>query len=777
MNTLGDRDLLLARWSVAPLLALFALAGVRATTPIVTMPGFDVDPMISSVPSIGLGPTAAFAIDLAAIATSGVLLALLAAAGHRPRWIETLVLTLASVSLLWHGSLAPSAALDHLLLGATWAAAGWCAVAVSVASRIEVCRRLALMVSVGIVACIAMRCAAQYFWEHPQTVREFESQKDRILASNGWLPGSPSARLFERRLLDPAPLGWFGLTNVVATFAAAALVLACGLLAGAWRRVDRAGQFASLVAATIAGALLIACGSKGAFAAAGLGVALVGLTAFRPMSSRLGVAVLLALPVGVLLAIALRAMLGETLSERSLLFRAQYLEAAARIITAHPFVGVGPAGFKDAYLLAKNPLSPEEVLSPHNLFADFTAALGLGGVALSMFWWRLAASAGVQHSAVIERPPAVPDAVCLRLGALTLAVVVVVGAAIEREIATPESALIRIGGLLLSAGGAWWIFRTPEPDLRLARVGVSAAILSHCMVEVTPVQSQAAMLVGIWLACQSGTEPLRSARSSSAGATTVRAVPGLLALALAAAGCMLLRDLERWEDSLRAGAARLAGPVLAWQSLESLPSEPALRDRILRDIRSEVQLQGIETAGGVDPLRTGVLTWKRRAAEESFEDLLSAIARQPTHPDTRQAASRLALSIASLEPALGADPTPWLERAESIAADATRLHLKQAPAWAWLSVVRRRVSEMHPGADRRTWLLAALEARERASQLDPFSPVHAENAARLAMLAELPDRAAAFARRALELDEGYRLDPLRQFDPSTRAWLEKVAGR
>ena len=52
-----------------------------------------------------------------------------------------------------------------------------------------------------------------------------------------------------------------------------------------------------------------------------------------------------------------------------------------RVFGDHALTGVGPDGFQQAYLFAKNPLSPEEVSSPHSILFDWLSTLGVAGLA------------------------------------------------------------------------------------------------------------------------------------------------------------------------------------------------------------------------------------------------------------------------------------------------------------------------------------------------------------------------------------------------------------
>src|SRR5690606_35332276 len=126
--------------------------------------------------------------------------------------------------------------------------------------------------------------------------------------------------------------------------------------------------------------------SKGGLEALGLGVVVVGAQVWmhRRGSRRQARAAGWLMPGAVaapIVAVVVRGLIGERLGERSLLFRWFYWQGASRIATDHPVAGVGPAGFQEAYLSARPPLSVEEVTSPHGLPFDWWATLGLFGLA------------------------------------------------------------------------------------------------------------------------------------------------------------------------------------------------------------------------------------------------------------------------------------------------------------------------------------------------------------------------------------------------------------
>ncbi|HQR39835.1 MAG TPA: hypothetical protein PLF26_15715, partial [Blastocatellia bacterium] len=77
---------------------------------------------------------------------------------------------------------------------------------------------------ISVAAVLAFRGIEQVFIEHPGTVENFKRNRDAILAAQGWPPDSAMARGYERRLMQAEATGWFGLSNVYASFAAASSV-------------------------------------------------------------------------------------------------------------------------------------------------------------------------------------------------------------------------------------------------------------------------------------------------------------------------------------------------------------------------------------------------------------------------------------------------------------------------------------------------------------------------------------------------------------------------
>jgi hypothetical protein len=161
---------------------------------------------------------------------------------------------------------------------------------------------------------------------------------------------------------------------------------------------------------------------------------------------------------------------------------------------------------------------------------------------------------------------------------------------------------------------------------------------------------------------------------------------------------------------------------------------------------------------------------------ESLADLIRAIGTEPTHFDTREAASHLALALGALEHAMKLPEGVHFQSGLQIAEDATSGPLHHAGSWAWLSVAQKGIAELstRPG-EKQSHLRAALHACEMAAHFDPWNPLHAVNGARLGALLGDPDAARSWAARALELDANMRLDPLRRLETSERLEMERLA--
>jgi hypothetical protein len=424
------------RWAGA--MGIASIAVMRCVVTFAPRILFDVDPAIDPTPLPGLGPGGSLVLDCLLLAMSGC--GLLGEVLSR-RGIDWRLLTLALIPapvMLWHGA---HDALD-LWRGSTWLAAAVACAAVAHLGRDRALRAVLIALIVSVLVPIALRGASQSAltagtWsaqgpEYADTLAEFEANRDLFFADRGWTPDAPAAQIYERRLRQPDPRGWFPTTNIFASMMAFGLVLFVGLAVASWRNhVSRSWLIGLGLGAMVTVGGLLMSRSKGAALASIAGLALLFVplagAAFRALLARRGGLVAVALVAATLLGVVFRgAVLPESwLGDKSLLFRWHYLVGAGRVVTDQPLTGVGPDGFQAAYTAVRVPRSPEEVASAHSMFADALAMLGASGaawigLALILVWrsGRLGAGPGAAPVPISPRLPLLAAAIVACLGLL-----------------------------------------------------------------------------------------------------------------------------------------------------------------------------------------------------------------------------------------------------------------------------------------------------------------------------------------------------------------------
>ncbi|MEQ8769680.1 MAG: O-antigen ligase family protein [Phycisphaerales bacterium] len=747
-------------WIAAALIALAAL--VRAGVTWTPFPHWDGDPFTQGGALVAIGPAMMIALDLAACAGAAIALA----ASPRVSRLGAGLFAIGAAGVLIH----IARSVEHAGLGSAWIAALACGVGAWHLGQFTAVRRALTAAAFGFVGLLLAKGALQYFVEHPQTVAHFRETRDAFFQARGWEPDSRSALIYERRLMQPAATGWFGLSNVFATFMAAATSVFG--IAGARAIRTATARNAALVllfSAIVCAAALAMTGSKGAWAAAALGLIVGCLTLVPAKTVRRGLPwALAAIPLATLAAVFGRGLIGERLGELSVLFRSYYLEGAARVFAGNPLVGVGPAGFKDAYVLARPPLSPEEVTSSHAVLIDWVATLGLFGVAWAALLLLVGWITGRERMLSAETPSS--DDQSARLFTLGVAVLVVAfSGIIEREAITPESAAMRAGGLVAWLAIAWAVTRAISERGMLAHaacVGGIAAMLAHAQLDLAAVSETAAPLFMLWVGCLVGgsdiprQQPGPLARWASAATTALAAV--LL-------GALALPPIARWEGHLRDAAEPASIVADTNLSLQSAAT-PARARMILEQAAAPLGVS-LQSAGSVRAAFGRIIS---AAQDAAAADLERALAARPHHYGTRTALSRVLLQRAQTAPP---DARRALnDRAVAIAEGGTTANPDSASAWMWAGTVHAGLAEqaeLDP-ARRADHLRSARAFWESAADLDPRGP---SAPARLMAVCETLgdlDAARAWAQRALQADANMRLDPLKQLTPSERAMAERL---
>jgi hypothetical protein len=696
-------------------------------------------------------------------------------ASARPSVWHSAALLIGGAAATCRAWLDPHAALDDTIIGSAWTSAMAGAVTLHAASCIPAIRRLALAALLAAIAAVASKALIQVLVEFPASQQMFQQTKARFLESQGWTPGSSMARAFERRMTQSDASAWFGISNILATFGAAVSVTMLGLLLTGWKSIRTPAR--SLLAAGLAAAVLtlMLTKSKGGAVAASIGVIVLLAGTWRPLiferaSRVLGVVVI----VCVLGAILARAIIGERLSELSLLFRSFYIEGAIRVFLTHP-LGVGPGSFKEAYLLLKNPLSPEDVSSPHSLFFDWLSTLGVFGIAwcgLFTAWVCRGARQPSVESALDEvradtLVASSTDLSLIRPAFLILAFPALLGAFIEREAGTPESLLVRLASILLGTGTAWAILALPH----LSRVALAAGtciIAAHCQIELTPTHTGACA----WLFALLGV----LAPSCASQPSQIRRHAGVASLALVTLFVLLpVRSTWAWERELRAAGAFVEPlPDLQARRDAMAADHPARGDNVtalLRDMSeilgpnfraSDLPTQGQRVDATLNAVRADLLMRAR-------EHLEAAHHHAPSHYGTLHALSQLVLQLATLT-APGAPLPPDAGLESSLVTYANRS--RSASAWTWIALIRASRADRTgtgPGS--------VLEAWDKAIELAPWEPLYRMKGAFAARDAGEAALARDHARAALVVNENMRFDPEKQLDMKDVKALEGLAGK
>lgn len=777
---------------------------VRASVNFNPLPWWDMDPLTFVPGFTGLTPATSMLCDIVVMAASA--LALLRSGPN----LLTLPAVLGAAVCTWVNI----HTVADMRLGASWASGVMGAVALMVLCRTAAVRATLSAVVVGFVGLLAVKAGVQWMVEHPASVEAFKRDRALILASNGWEEGSAMARGYERRLMQQEASGWFGLANVLATFAAAGTVAFGLLVIGAIRtRSGAAAVVPGVLGLAAAGAILLMTGAKGAMAACAGGA--LAATVLAWLGSRAQIATdstartwarpagLLALcvPIAVVGAVCLRGALGERLAELSVWFRWFYWQAAVEVGLAG---GCGPGGFQEAYLLAKPPLSPEEVQSAHNAAFDWFAALGWPSAALVVVLAGLLWCAG---RGAVEATPA-SDARATTgdwaSGAITRAVLLTIALAtlaalyLDRALMTEQVAVVRLGGMaawMLIALGTAGVLRRGGPWPSCALAGAAIVLSAHGAFEVTGTNQQAG---GVWWAmlgvAASGAGARRAFAPRLRGPGSIVAASlitlGLFACVSAAVLWMGVTTARRalrlqiMESHLHAAAeaCRPASELRAWLTAASRSTSPADRDYSLRraaEIAASLIPSGETAAAALPRAQLAAIPSALAELDKAYAAGATGAAKHSPWEVLRER-SRLMLTAAGLCKIQGqtAEARTWAQ-AGVVEAQRAVIARPSATSQAWLATALQSAHGLVgnvAGVTAEELLDMSAQALRQAQTLDPYNPAHAHRLLKLAQqrgqTAELP----ALARDLLRLDELQRLDPaVRGLSPDERANVEALA--
>ncbi len=756
----------------ACLLALLAAAFGRAVCSAEPFPWWDSDPFTFAPPLVGITPAWALLLNLAMVlAAAGVVVCTRAGPGR----VGAGLLAAGMGAVAWH------AVTDtETVAGGSDLAAGMaCLVGAWAGSSLAGARRVMVGLGLGFGVMLAVVGAQEAFVEHPRTLAAFETTRGAFFEARGWDPDGPEAAMYEERLSHSDPTAWFGLTNVLATFAGASAV---GLIAVALTaRGSRAARLLFVAGAAASGWVLLATGSKGGIGAAALaGLVVAVCWARRP--AWVGRAVLGAAAF-VVLAVVARGVVGERIGELSLLFRSQYMRGTVSVWAERPVVGVGPGRFQDAYTRLKPPEAPEEVTSPHSVGFDWVGVLGLGGAAwvgvLAAGWLGRGEGDGDGGGA---SDPGVRFSVRAGLGVVGAAVVL--SAMAGRAAVTPEGAAALVIGAAGWAGVAAAVCVSGRAGagrgtgaVEAAAVCLGAVALVHGQLDMTPVWTVSApawgVLVGLGIGAVRAGRPARGGGAGLGGRVGTWVGAGSLVVVAGVLGARA-PAVFAWERGLDRAAAwprLIAGARLDLDGAEASGD----RGRVAAVAERVSGWLGGGVAASPERVRAALDAVAMRAQEDAASGLRAALAARETHQGTRAALGRVLVTIARRDQRR--DPAgaraAWAEALASAERGAA-LAPEDPGAWGWLGTVREQGAGFEPGRAG-DWLVSAAGAWAEADRLTPHAPGSAARIAEALDRAGRWEEAAAWAGRAIARDDALRTDPRRRLASSRRAALEAIA--
>lgn len=778
---------------------ILAAALARATVRHDPLPGWTMDPTAAWSPLLGVGPAGSIALDTITMLGAAAVLFAQRLAGRRLPSGALLLFAIGALPALWHALLRPDRTLDDVRLASAWIAALAGAIALREAARDAAIRRMTLAVVFGFAVALAGRGVMQVFVEHRATVQDFNLRRDAILRSHGWEPGSSAALIFERRLTQAEASGWFGLSNVFASVMAACFVGLVGVsLASLRRPADAPPAPRILLALPTLGAFAAGAGlllgpiaggqtPKGAIAAAALGIILLPLPVLARrlrLPPRAGVAIGLGVVATALGAVVARGLVGERIGELSLLFRWFYLQGAARIFTHAPLLGVGPDGFKSAYLIHRPPLSPEEVASPHSVLSDWLATLGAGAAAWAALWLAWIAAAGrrlLEAPPDGAPPPFTPRSPACIAGLSAIAIALGLSFLLEElpvARAVPSSAvLLAVESIvrLLAWGIAWAAIAGAALALAPRAIDAAApaaalALAAHAQIELTLTTAGSAALAMLVIAAASAprTDAVPSASRSAS------AVPVCAALLTAAIVVLALLPASSVERHLRAAArsasiaAEFDQRALALQAGSPQPGDSY--DALALDLGVALRRQPPRTASQL----TATLDEIRLLAIDAAAPTLTRAAyARPGHPAIARALARLHGQGASVARSLGRPVGSRLADAERAARAMADRWPHRPESWSTLASVLLLRADLLNDSEARA---AAAAALERGASLDPHGLDFPVRLAEVSHSLGRADDARRWAARAIEIDALKRLDPLAGLDPARRHRIDELLG-
>ena len=711
-------------------------AVIRFTDTAIDFSWFDVDPAFVDHEAIGLLPSTRFLLDALMFVGAGLIFLLSAILKQTISWWLVILALLPVPVVFWHAWYDPA----DLEQGSMWMASILGAVALSHAARDRLARGLGLAILMAGLVFLMIRAIEQVVWDIPSTIAYFESNREDVLAMRSLEPGSSAALVLERRLLNAVPTAWFDSTNLLSSLmAAGSCFWSCICIHAIKSRLSSGVSGLCGFMAVCLAAIVLATGSIGGLAVLLIGVLFIIAYQLRSSSGSALGWVAIALVVLALMAAPLSSLLGELPGINSLLIRSGYVAGAAEITSSAPLVGVGPAGFQDAWMAVRGPQSPEEIVSPHSMPWDWlatTGVLSLSWISLILLglWWSFRrVDQGIDEEITGRRIAGLLMTVfeiCFLVIFSTLIVDLVQG----RGLSMLGSGVVafRVIGWMCFIGLTvflMWLWKRIPMGMTVGAAMAALVVVMHAQVEMTLQQTNTAP----WIICLIGlVAPASSRFDGSVSRWLTGLISGLLAIALATI-------------------------IIITGYSQSMVSEITIQSQGLAVHDSSLK----ENGGTVLTTRTVAARMLMKSARDRQDERLAVLAAEqllagipmslslpsPPKPETVETVRQLVINISM----------DSFERTGSVEAG----HL------ALSALLSRGTSE-----DLDQALIVATAVADR----DPsgiWSQRHLAD-----VLWESGDRSQARSvyQRVLQLDAARSIDPLRQLNQQDREFIQQRAG-
>jgi O-Antigen ligase len=768
---------------------MLVLIFIRAMVEHDGFPWWQSDPFIFSPPIVGLTPTNMLMLNSSVISLSALAMVGFGLKRVRISKLSSVLFLFGTLAVCYHAILNSESVDD----GANILAIVSVLFVSSHLNKTPLLQQLVIAATLSFPLLLVTIGAYEVFVVHPQTVENYELTRDSFVAARGWAPGSFEQLTYERRLYQADPIVWFGLTNVFASFVGAG-VIGFGVL---WLKTrkelgsERGGSWLKLAIALCV--LLCVTGLVLSGAKGGIGAVLLGTIGFlfisRARIQKSGRMILILCGV-VIIGVVMRGIIGERVSELSLLFRSQYMSGSIEMFKANPFIGVGPDGFQDMYSTVKPDLSPEDVSSAHSWIFDLIATLGLGGIA----WILLASRIVSRIQPNLSEPhhqttPKLSDEMkrrILQLLILAIAVSSIISirfasGAINLELLGAQA----VGTFIWGAMGTLLIWHDRLRKLLFwAGAGSAMVLCIHSMIEVTGTWYVSGMLWALIIG--SATTPLQRATQE----TVIDEIPSnnlslLHAGSAIAAVSMLvgfsvfvykIPERSNWEQRLTIAAepaSRIAGLRDQLNELEFSPNPVGIREQIALELST---LTNRPVTSSIDQVVEALGQAELQARVFSGEQLILASEIRPTHLPTRIAASQQLLWVASAirsEGKVEESEILWdrtLDLLETGAAESPG-----ASGLLWIGTVWYGRANLELEDPRRTqWIENAKNTWVQAALRSPHDPHISFKIMVLEHDRANLQNAKDWAQATLQLHEQSRLDPLKGLSESNLSRVQSV---